>query len=73
MSPEVYDKLYRDDWNYLNNSEDEDLGALLKEYVEESAHSSWEGYTEQEVRAVYEMFKDMVRYAKAKEQINVHR
>lgn len=61
-----YDTNYREDWEFLKNSEDQDLGTLLKEYVEESSHSSWEGYSEQEIKAVYEMFKDMVRYAKNK-------
>ena len=61
-----YDTNYREDWEFLKNSEDQDLGTLLKEYVEESSHSSWEGYSAQEIKAVYEMFKDMVRYAKNK-------
>jgi hypothetical protein len=46
----------------LLNQSNEDLGALLREYVTESVHNDWDGHPEDFREAYYELFADMIRY-----------
>jgi hypothetical protein len=72
LGHEEYDKFFATSVDYLTkNLSNEQLGALLKEYVEESAHSSWEGYENYQVRAIYEMFVDMATYHSNKAEFDV--
>jgi len=47
---------------YLKGLTKTELGDLLVEYIEESEHSSWEGYEPDEVRVIYALFTDMATY-----------
>lgn len=61
---EEWDEYYQESWDFLVKSEDADLGTLFREYIEESAHSGWEGYPQHELLGVFNMIVDMVTYAK---------
>lgn len=43
-----------------------DLGIVFKEYVEESVHMGWEGFTSDDVRSIRKFLKDFVIYHKAR-------
>ncbi len=41
---------------------DQDLGKLVRSYIEDSEHGNWEGFEPVEERAIYALFTDMVIY-----------
>ncbi len=50
---------------WWKNLSKEDLGQLVKDYLEDSEHDNWPGYEPAEVLAIRELLKDMKRYYEA--------
>lgn len=50
----------------INEMPDDKLADLIRGYVAESNHQSWEGYTKRDMIAFRELFRDIERMAKAK-------
>jgi hypothetical protein len=46
----------------LNQIDDAVLGKLVKEYIGESLHGSWEGYRSSDLTGMRRMFTDMILY-----------
>jgi len=47
---------------FLNTASDAEIGMLFKEYMLETMHGSFEGYSTSEVKAIYAMMADMNLY-----------
>jgi len=47
---------------WMEGKSDEELGALLREYVRESNHSGWDGWPFRRLRGGIELLMDMKRY-----------
>jgi hypothetical protein len=45
-----------------SNISNEDLGALIKEYIEESDHGSWEGFDMLELLGISALLRDIALY-----------
>jgi hypothetical protein len=42
--------------------DDKELGRVFREYVEESCHSSWEGFSSRDMTGVRKMLVDLATY-----------
>lgn len=47
---------------WLESMTDEQLGKLVKEYVAEADHSSWEGFSSHDQTGIRRLFFDMMIY-----------
>jgi hypothetical protein len=47
---------------YIRQMSRAELGGLLKEYVAESNHGSWEGFNSRDLTGIRRMFEDMMIY-----------
>lgn len=46
----------------LSSLTDAELGAVLREYIGESEHGSWEGFSARDQTGIYRMLEDMALY-----------
>ena len=46
----------------IRNMDPAELGRLLKEYVAESNHNGWDGWTSRDITGIRRLFEDMLRY-----------
>ncbi len=54
--------LHTEDWKSIFKKVSQLTEDQLLEYMDESAHSSWEGYTEEQVTGVYAFLRDLDLY-----------
>lgn len=49
-------------WQWLGSASDAEVGTILKEYLLESAHSGWDGFTFRQLLAFRRLFADINRF-----------
>ena len=50
---------------WLEASSDALIGRMVKEYIQEAEHGSWEGFTYRNIISFYRLFADINRYIEA--------
>jgi len=74
--PDRADQLEQQAWDLIEDAangfttmlgtiSDEQLGALVREYIEEAQHGSWEGFTFTDLLGFHTVLGDMVRFYEA--------